>query len=339
MLNGGIILKNKYTAQASTKEEAIQKALKALNINHDEAAIEVVEEGKKGFLGFGQKDAVVTVSNKENNQLLDEMDKITEPKGKSTAELTDSNTNNSSGLDDALSSGEESSDHGDPVTKKALGNVGSESIYRTSETQDVADSSQSNQIAQEREASQIDYKTKDTSTSAYDNFQEECENEPQEVVLSQQDEDGIQKVRTYLESILNRMQVEDAKVEVTVDLPRVHYDIETEDAGLVIGRHGKVLNGLQTLIQIQLHQHAEKKLFAKVDAEDYRKRRKDSVEQLASKTARRVLDTNQPVILEPMPAHERKQIHRLLHSYDKLKTHSEGKEPHRYLVVEKRIEN
>ena len=62
---------DKYTAQAPTTEEAIQKALKELNVTREEAKIDVIVEGKKGFLGLGQKDAVVTVRRKKSHPILD----------------------------------------------------------------------------------------------------------------------------------------------------------------------------------------------------------------------------------------------------------------------------
>ena len=151
---------------------------------------------------------------------------------------------------------------------------------------------------------------------------------------NQEDQEAISFVKDYLLSIISHMGVDDVTIETIQDQQFIKYDIDTQDAGLVIGRHGKVLNGLQTLAQIQLHQRADNKLHAHVDAENYRSRRKGTVEHLAKKTAQQVINTNQSVILEPMPAHERKQIHRQLSRYSEVQTHSEGKEPHRYLVVE-----
>ena len=69
--NGGTTLMNKYTAQASTVSEAIEKALKELSLLKEDAVIQVIEEGRKGFLGIGQKDAVVSVSRKEPTLLSD----------------------------------------------------------------------------------------------------------------------------------------------------------------------------------------------------------------------------------------------------------------------------
>ena len=130
------------------------------------------------------------------------------------------------------------------------------------------------------------------------------------------------------------MGISDVEVYTSRVNNNVKYDVETENAGLVIGRHGKVLNGLQTLAQNHMHQLAHSKINVRVDVEKYRERRRNTVEALAERTAEKVIKTNRRVKLDPMPAHERKQIHRYLNENPKVKTHSEGREPKRYLVVE-----
>ena len=94
------------------------------------------------------------------------------------------------------------------------------------------------------------------------------------------------------------------------------------------------MNALQALTQVLVHRHAKSKLTAIVNVGDYRERREMILKQLAERTAEKVLRTNQPVFLEPMPAFERKQIHFYLSKDAQVSTHSEGNEPHRYLVVE-----
>src|SRR5699024_5296585 len=137
----------------------------------------------------------------------------------------------------------------------------------------------------------------------------------------------------YIQEIATQMGAGPVEVYIKQDGRRVTFTIETEKAGIVIGRHGKVLNALQSLVQILLHKTAHSKLTAIVDTEDYRDRREETLFRLADKTADRVIKTRRPVTLEPMPAHERKAIHHYLGNNPAVTTHSEGKEPHRYLVV------
>lgn len=147
------------------------------------------------------------------------------------------------------------------------------------------------------------------------------------------DDEAIKAIHDYLEGIILAMGISDAEVYTSRVKKQVKYDIKTKNAGLVIGRHGKVLNGLQTLVQNHMHQLAESKIFVKVDAEKYRERRRRTVENLARRTADRAIKTKKVIKLDPMPSYERKQIHHYLSSNSKVDTHSEGREPKRYLVV------
>lgn len=290
---------DKYTAQAPTKDQAIEKGLQALGIAKDEAIIEVTVPGKKGFLGFGQQDAVVTVKRKEKTSVVEDVFAENPLK------------------ESVLSASKE------PEKESFVSEEDEPTVVKEEES--VQESEVIEPVAEDPE--EVKEATKEDTPIA--------EKHPMpDPSIEQQDQEGIHKVKDYIHSIVEKMGVEDATVYVSREGKKVQYDIETEDAGLIIGRHGKVLNALQTLAQIQLHQGADSKLFAKVDAENYRDRRKKTIEQLAKRTADKVNQTNRPVILEPMPAHERKQIHRYLNAHSNVQTHSEGKEPHRYLVVE-----
>ncbi|GAB2317922.1 protein jag [Alkalibacterium sp. s-m-22] len=299
-------MKDKYTAQAPTTEEAIDKGLKALGIKRDNADITISQESKKGFLGIGQKDAVVVVKRKNAKNPVEDLVSKEILLGEKEPSTIEPEIKEAAEPDDKVSSLEESTD---PVE---------EGVEETDTTHPVR--------ADDEE------KVEGTMKKP----------EPEEkkiIELNEKDEAAIQNVADYIKRIADKMGVDDVSVTINRTDRRVQYIIDTEDAGLIIGRHGKVLNSLQTLAQVQLHQEADNKLFAKVDAENYRDRRQKTVEQLAYRTAEKVKKTKRPVILEPMPAHERKQIHRYLNQHKGVQTHSEGKEPHRYLVVEPSKDN
>lgn len=299
-------MKDKYTAQAPTTEEAIDKGLKALGIKRDNADITISQESKKGFLGIGQKDAVVVVKRKNAKNPVEDLVSKEILLGEKEPSTIEPEIKEAAEPDDKVSSLEESTD---PVE---------EGVEETDTTHPV----------------RADDEEKVGGTMK--------KPEPEEkkiIELNEKDEAAIQNVADYIKRIADKMGVDDVSVTINRTDHRVQYIIDTEDAGLIIGRHGKVLNSLQTLAQVQLHQEADNKLFAKVDAENYRDRRQKTVEQLAYRTAEKVKKTKRPVILEPMPAHERKQIHRYLNQHKGVQTHSEGKEPHRYLVVEPSKDN
>ncbi|QTJ33715.1 RNA-binding cell elongation regulator Jag/EloR [Dolosigranulum pigrum] len=294
---------DKYVAQGATTQAAIEEGLQKLGISREEAIIDIQSEGRKGFLGIGQKDAIVTVRRKESNKFNQVLAEATDlSMDKSVKEVP---TNESLSVTVSTEAMDE------PVQSE------DESLSEKTEA-----TNEEHEMAAHESAEVVEVANEDT---AYD------EDDPEE---NQEDQEAIQHVHDYLKRVIQAMGIDDATVELSQDSEQVLFDITTEDAGLVIGRHGKVLNGLQRLAQIQLHQHADNKLYVRVDAENYRSRRRGTVQHLAEKTANKVKQTNQPVILEPMPAHERKQIHRYLHHHSGVKTHSEGKEPNRYLVVE-----
>ena len=319
-------MNNKYVAQAPTQEEAIDKGLKALGITRDKAIIKVDNPGKKGFLGFGQKDAVVTVEKREKTNVVDEFltnelnldSKRKEAKPVKVAQKEEK-------LEEAAFADRSETD---PVKEKALEEEAEMDKEEKIKGRDQAEV----ELVGEKQQTQTEVDTADYSQE--ESVEDSKSTEPTEEEIQSKDQAAIDEVRQYLKDVIFAMGIEDVEVYTSRVNNNVKYDIETENAGLVIGRHGKVLNGLQTLAQNHIHQLAYSKLNIRADAEKYRERRKNTVETLANRTAERVIKTNKPVRLDPMPAHERKQIHRYLNQNPKVKTHSEGREPKRYLVVE-----
>ena len=146
-------------------------------------------------------------------------------------------------------------------------------------------------------------------------------------------EEAAHVTKAYLEGIAKTYGAE-ATVAVEVRRDRMTFVFDTDKQGLLIGKHGKILNALQVLAQVSVHRFVKGRISVQVDVGDYRQRRSEILQQIAERTARKVLKTKQPVYLEPLPAYERKQIHAALSKNKRISTHSEGKEPHRYLVVE-----
>ena len=146
-------------------------------------------------------------------------------------------------------------------------------------------------------------------------------------------EEAAHVTKAYLEGIANTYGAE-ATATVEVRRDRMTFVFDTDKQGLLIGKHGKILNALQVLAQVSVHRFVKGRISVQVDVGDYRARRSETLQQIAERTARKVLKTKQPVYLEPLPAYERKQIHAALSKNKRISTHSEGKEPHRYLVVE-----
>ena len=164
-----------------------------------------------------------------------------------------------------------------------------------------------------------------------DDFEEEGDADFEETV--DQLEEAARVTKEYLEGIAKTYGAE-ATVTVEARRDRMTFVFDTDKQGLLIGKHGKILNALQVLAQVSVHRFIKGRISVQVDVGDYRQRRSETLQQIAERTARKVLKTKQPVYLEPLPAYERKQIHAALSKNKRISTHSEGKEPHRYLVVE-----
>lgn len=141
-------------------------------------------------------------------------------------------------------------------------------------------------------------------------------------------------VRDFLSQIFAAMQME-VEILVKVDEEENMIDVELKGAemGLLIGKRGQTLDSLQYLTNLAVNKNSENYYKVKVDTEDYRKRRKETLENLAKNIAYKVKRTERPVSLEPMNPFERRVIHSALQNDRYVTTHSEGEEPFRHVVV------
>lgn len=110
-------------------------------------------------------------------------------------------------------------------------------------------------------------------------------------------------------------------------------DFEGEDMGILIGKRGQTLDSLQYLTSLVVNKEQQDYVRVKVDTENYRSRRKDTLENLAKNIAFKVRKTRKPVVLEPMNPYERRIIHSALQGNKYVETYSEGNEPYRHVVV------
>lgn len=149
---------------------------------------------------------------------------------------------------------------------------------------------------------------------------------------SQLNEKAVHDVGYYLADITELMGI-DTEINVQFERRQVTYDFNTSKQGLLIGKHGKSLNALQYLAQVNMNQKAVSRMNVILDVGGYRKRREETIERLAIKVAKDVIRTGETVQLDPMPANERKQIHFYLARNNRIKTTSIGTEPKRSVIV------
>jgi len=105
------------------------------------------------------------------------------------------------------------------------------------------------------------------------------------------------------------------------------------DLGMLIGRRGQTLDALQYLVTIVANRYSDNHIRIVLDAENFRERRRKTLEELSERLAGRVIRTRKEVVLEPMVPHERKVIHSQLQSHPKVRTFSQGDEPNRRVVI------
>ena len=142
------------------------------------------------------------------------------------------------------------------------------------------------------------------------------------------------RAKDFLKSIFEAMNL-----VVVVD---IHYDevnnsmnidLSGDEMGVLIGKRGQTLDSLQYLVSLVVNKDMEDYIHVKVDTENYRQRRKETLENLAKNISYKVKRTKRPVSLEPMNPYERRIIHSALQNDKYVTTHSEGDEPFRHVVV------
>lgn len=140
--------------------------------------------------------------------------------------------------------------------------------------------------------------------------------------------------KNFLKEVFSAMNME-VSVEVKYDEEGKTMDIELSgnEMGVLIGKRGQTLDSLQYLVSLVVNRETEEYIRVKVDTEDYRKRRRETLENLAKNIAYKVKKTKRAVSLEPMNPYERRIIHSVLQNDKYISTHSEGDEPFRRVVV------
>ena len=141
-------------------------------------------------------------------------------------------------------------------------------------------------------------------------------------------------IREYLDNMFNAMNMA-VKVDIVLNNEECTMDIELsgEDMGLLIGKRGQTLDSIQYLVSLVANKEKEKYIRVKVDTENYRQRRKETLESLAKNISYKVKRSKRSVSLEPMNPYERRIIHSALQNDKFVSTKSEGEDPFRHIVI------
>ncbi|SJZ79088.1 spoIIIJ-associated protein [Pilibacter termitis] len=282
-----------------TVEEAIERGLKELGISKEKAHVHIKQTEKKGFLGFGRKLAEV------------EIDGIAEDV------IMQADRHAVRGVPDEIRAQAEPVKSASEATVELSKVV---SAVKQAEEGDAKKNSSKSEVGADKLAATVPTELASEGNEFLENLDEKT---------------TLAELAKYLTKITKELGAP-ALVKISRDSTGVAtLSLESTKQGILIGKHGKILNSLQYLSQVFVHRVAEGKVSVIINVGDYREKRKEVLTRLAKRTAENVKRTGQPVFLEPMPAFERKQIHAALAKDPYISTHSEGDDPYRYLVVEK----
>lgn len=286
-----------------TVDEAIEEGLRQLKTTRDEVEVEVVQAPSKGFLGLiGSKEATVKLTEKVNTKDL--VQKILKDE-----ELKDLGRNND--LEDApeevqvRSSLKEESIKEEPVLEEVPQEEVLEEVPQENRIEE-SPQEEASQLEDKGEGSEEDKKTK------------------------------IEKIEEFSSLVTSILGLEaQTKIQDHGD----HIDVEVlgdeHKMGILIGKRGVTLDAVQYLMTRLVNQDQEDYTRVFLDTSNYRAKREKSLESLAHKSAQKVLKYGRNVRLEAMNAAERRIIHAALQDVDGVMTHSEGRDPHRRVIIQK----
>ena len=297
---------------AKTKSEAITKACIELGVSSDQLEIQVISEGSNGFFGIGSKPAVIKVRKIESVSEEEEMKEIVE-----TVKLD-------SFKEEAPVQEEKKTEAIKPVKKeikepKAV----SEKPRQPKPVKERA--AKEKQPREFREPKEKQVREKTTKPV-----------KPVEILTDPEEIKEVEnRAKVFLRDVFASMNLGEVEITSEYNTPdgSLEVDFEGEDMGILIGKRGQTLDSLQYLTSLVVNKGKSNYIRVKLDTEDYRKRRKETLENLARGIAYKVRKTRKPVILEPMNPYERRIIHSALQGNKFVETVSEGEEPYRHVVV------
>ena len=287
------------TVSAKNVEDAITEAQIQLGVTRDHLDYEVIEKGSAGFLGIGMKQAVIKARKKEEEAVAaEEVVKETIKEVEVKEEVK---------TEEIFAVKEEKAIKKD--TKKE------EKLHKTDKYPEKKFEKSSKKRAPKKEY------TKEAPVK-------------KEVELAKVEDATIQACEKFIYDVLHAMDMGDVKVTSKVDEEgALAINVEGENMGILIGKRGQTLDSLQYLTNRVANKTQTGYVRVKLDTENYRSRRKDTLENLARNIASKVKKTRRTVSLEPMNPYERRIIHSTLQADPAVATHSEGEEPYRKVVV------
>lgn len=287
---------------AKTLDEAITKALIELGTTSDNLEYSIIEKGSSGLLGFiGAKPVIISAKKKREMDTLEDF--LAEDKQKEIQAVHNKSDDKEPTKKDA--------------PKKEAAKKETKPVFKKEERQAVP------------AAKSVEKQEKPAKAAVV--------KEERAAAPSRKSVDGSlyeEAAKSFLFQMFGAMNM---KVQINVSYHEndreLSVDMIGDDMGILIGKRGQTLDSLQYLVSLVVNKDCEGYVRVKLDTENYRARRKDTLETLAKNIAYKVKRTKRSVSLEPMNPYERRIIHAALQNDKFVVTRSDGEEPFRHVVV------
>ncbi len=318
-----------------TVEDAVQEACIELGTTSDNLDYRVIVHETKGFLGFGAKQAVIEARKKMSDEdIFEEMMKEDKDNKKSSAR----------GDRKANRKAEKSNKPEEKEEKEAFkSEKKKEKAQEKEEKKNVKAEKKAEKKAEvkKEEPSSAEQAVKDENPEASEEVlqkPDKADAAPAEEKKKREDrvpadpEVAKKRAEDFLTKTFEAMGL-DVDIDMSFEDDTLSIDLSGDDMGILIGKRGQTLDSVQYLTSLVVNKGKASYVRVKVDTENYRERRKATLENLARNIAFKVKKTRRSIYLEPMNPYERRIIHSTLQSDPYVTTHSEGEEPLRKVVV------
>ena len=310
------------TVSAKTLDDAITEASIQLGVSSDQMEYDVIEKGSTGFFGIGSKQAVIKARLKKEKAEQEETISVSEI-FESKPEVKE----------------EQKSEVKNEVKNEIKNDFKKEN--RKDFKKDPKKENNKDYKKEYKKDSKKEYKKdfkkeykKETAAPVQEEKKEGSQPERKEIEVAVVTEETKKICEDFLRDVLKSMGMGEVEFTSVVDEDgALSIEMKGDDMGILIGKRGQTLDSLQYLTNRVANKSQEGYVRVKLDTEDYRRRRKQTLENLAKNIAYKVKRTRKPVSLEPMNPYERRIIHSALQNDDRVSTHSEGEEPYRRVVV------
>ncbi len=337
---------------AKTKNEAITKACMELGTSSDQLDITVVSEGTSGFFGIGSKPAIIKVRRKAaatedeefkdilKNVSIDSIHADEKKKEKNAQKTAPKDNKDRQSKEKSVKDNKEQSAKEKPVKEKQPQPKQNPETTKVKEEKKKVEKpeavekpvsfekitvTENTEIKEEKEVKENKEK-----------HSKEKQSKPVEIITDEAEIADVEnRAVVFLRDVFTSMDLKDVEIKSVYNREdgSLEVDFEGDDMGVLIGKRGQTLDSLQYLTSLVVNKGKENYIRVKLDTEDYRRRRKETLENLAKGIAYKVKKTRKPVILEPMNPYERRIIHSALQGNKYVETISEGEEPYRHIVV------